>query len=124
MNSPYYFEIQADDLQRAIQFYRSVFGWSIEEQPGTEVEYYRIETQGIAGGLLPRPAPVGQGGGTNAAVLSMQVENFDAIAQTIAGAGGQEALPKFAVPGKCWQGYFIDTEGNTFGIFQADETAA
>jgi uncharacterized protein len=27
------------------------------------------------------------------------------------------------VPGTCWQGYFIDTEGNTFGIFQVDEEA-
>jgi hypothetical protein len=27
------------------------------------------------------------------------------------------------VPGKCWQGYFIDTEGNTFGIFEVDEEA-
>jgi len=32
--------------------------------------------------------------------------------------GGKTALPKFAVPGVCWQGYFIDTEGNTFGLFQ------
>jgi uncharacterized protein len=27
------------------------------------------------------------------------------------------------VPGKCWQGYFIDTEGNTFGISEVDEEA-
>jgi hypothetical protein len=27
------------------------------------------------------------------------------------------------VPGKCWQGYFIDTEDNTFGIFEVDEEA-
>ncbi len=33
------------------------------------------------------------------------------------------ALGKFAVPGKCWQGYFLDPEGNTFGIFEPDENA-
>jgi hypothetical protein len=27
------------------------------------------------------------------------------------------SLPKFAVPGKCWQGYFQDPERNTFGVF-------
>jgi predicted enzyme related to lactoylglutathione lyase len=27
------------------------------------------------------------------------------------------------VPGVCWQGYFLDTEGNTFGIFQPDQSA-
>jgi hypothetical protein len=34
------------------------------------------------------------------------------------------ALAKFAVPGVCWQGDFLDTEGNTFGIFQPDANAA
>jgi hypothetical protein len=27
------------------------------------------------------------------------------------------------VPNTCWQGYFVDTEGNTFGIFQVDPNA-
>jgi predicted enzyme related to lactoylglutathione lyase len=62
--------------------------------------------------------------GTNAYVCSIQVENFDATAKKIMAQGGQEALPKFAVPGKCWQGYFLDTEGNTFGLFEVDEKAA
>ena len=53
----------------------------------------------------------------------MQVEDFDAVAAKITAVGGQVALPKFAVPGTCWQGYFIDTEGNTFGIFEADPRA-
>jgi uncharacterized protein len=51
------------------------------------------------------------------------VEDFDDTAQTITSLGGKVALPKFAVPGLCWQGYFVDTEGNTFGIFQVDEEA-
>lgn len=33
------------------------------------------------------------------------------------------ALPKFAVPKTCWQGYFVDPEGNTFGIFEVDANA-
>ncbi len=34
------------------------------------------------------------------------------------------ALPKVALPGMARQGYFVDTEGNTFGIHQTDENAA
>jgi len=30
---------------------------------------------------------------------------------------GQVALPKFAIPGRCWQGYFLDEDHNVFGIF-------
>jgi len=44
--------------------------------------YWRIETDGPRGGLLPRPAkasPAGQG--TNAFVCSIEVPDFDAIAK-------------------------------------------
>ena len=33
------------------------------------------------------------------------------------------AMPKFALAGMAWQGYFLDTEGNTFGVHQPDENA-
>lgn len=124
MNNPMYFELQANDLQRAIKFYETVFGWEISLQEGLPIEYYRIETSGISGGILKRPAPQpSPEQGTNSAVISMEVENFDSTAKSILTNDGQEALPKFAIPGKCWQGYFIDTEGNTFGIFEVDENA-
>ena len=55
--------------------------------------------------------------------LTSGYEDFDKTAQTITKLGGEVALPKFAVPGLCWQGYFRDTESNVFGIFQVDEQA-
>jgi predicted enzyme related to lactoylglutathione lyase len=124
MNGPSYFEIQADDLKRAIEFYRTVFGWTFTRVEGLPVEYWRIETDGPRGGLLARPAkapPTEQG--ANAFVYSIEVPDFDVIAKKIADQGGRIALPKFAVPGVCWQGYFLDTERNTFGMFQADPQA-
>lgn len=54
----------------------------------------------------------------------MQVEGFDSTAELITNQGGAVALEKFAVPGKCWQGYFVDTEQNTFGLFEVNEEAA
>ena len=125
MNSGHiYFEIQADDPKRAVEFYSQVFGWKFDRIEGLPVEYWRIETGGSRGGLLQRPAktPPSQCG-TNAFVCSLEVENFDAAAAKIAKQGGTVALPKFAVPGTCWQGYFVDPEGNTFGVFQVDANA-
>jgi len=61
--------------------------------------------------------------GTNAYVCTVQVDDFDEIAEKIKSAGGIVALPKFAIPKMAWQGYFIDTEGNTLGIHQPDEKA-
>ena len=53
----------------------------------------------------------------------MEVKSFDKISQKILELGGRVALPKFAVPGVCWQGYFLDLDGNTFGLFEADPEA-
>lgn len=131
MNRVVHFEIQADDPQRAITFYRSIFGWEFPEWMKEPVPYWGVVTAppdstepGINGGLLKRPAKApGMGFGTNAYVCTVQVEDFDAIAKKIEAAGGIVALPKHAIMGIAWQGYFVDTEGNTFGIHQPDKDA-
>lgn len=129
MNRVVHFEIQVDEPERAIKFYKDVFGWTFERWG--EQKYWMLMTAekdskepGINGGLLPRPCPapaVGQG--TNAFVCTVQVEDFDEMAKKIEAAGGVVAMPKFALPKMAWQGYFLDTEGNTFGIHQPDENA-
>jgi predicted enzyme related to lactoylglutathione lyase len=125
MNSVAYFEIQVNNPEKAVTFYTEVFGWKFSKDPNIPVEYYRIENSGPNGGLLKRPCPApAPEQGTNAYVCSIQVENFDTTSDKILKNGGQVAMPKFAVPGKCWQGYFLDTEGNTFGLFQVDVNAA
>ena len=124
MNTIGYFEIQSSDPAREIRFYESVFSWKFIKEELVPIEYYRIETNGIHGGLLKRPAAAPPtASGTNAYVCSIQVENFDKTAEVILKNGGIVALPKFAIPGRCWQGYFIDTDNNTFGIFEADSNA-
>jgi uncharacterized protein len=125
MNELSYFEIQAEDTKRAVDFYNRIFGWQFKEEFTVPIEYWRITTGGqMGGGLLKRQAKAPElGHGTNAFVCSIIVEDFDKTAKKIISLGGKVALEKFAVPGKCWQGYFLDTEGNTFGIFQVDENA-
>lgn len=119
-----FFEIQADDVQRAAKFYQTVFGWKMSRNSGVPIEYWDIETGGSRGGLLKRPAKTTPPEhGTNAFVCSIEVESFDSVTNKIMSNGGQVALDKFPVIGRCWQGYFIDTEGNTFGIFEVDEKA-
>ena len=124
MNNVAYFEIQASDPASLLNFYATVFGWNFVKEEYVPIEYYRIETLGISGGLLKRPAKSPPPDfGTNAFTCSVMVENFDATSKLILDTGGQVALPKFAIPGRCWQGYFIDPDNNVFGIFQPDSTA-
>ncbi|MCC5940106.1 MAG: VOC family protein [Balneolaceae bacterium] len=127
MSGHLFFEIQADNMQRAVKFYQHVFEWNFfehESKDDIHVEYMRIETGGTAGGLLKRPSETPPPEcGTNAFVCSFEVVNVDSISEKILNAGGKMVMAKFAVPGVCWQGYFADTEGNTFGLFQVDENA-
>ena len=137
MNRPVHFEIQVDDIERAKKFYTDSFGWGWHDWTAmTGTPYWGILTApmeadgtpskepGINGGLLKRPCPAPKPEqGTNAYVVTMQVDNYDAIHEKIMAAGGIVALPKFAFPGMAWQGYYIDTEGNTFGLHQADKNA-
>lgn len=125
MNNVAFFEIHTDDPKRAMDFYTNVFGWKFFQEPSAPTDYWQIESESINGGLLKRPLPaLAAGVGANAFVCSVRVADFDEIAELILTSGGKVALEKFPIPGKCWQGYFIDTEGNTFGLFQVDEHAA
>lgn len=124
MNTIAYFEIQSSSPEREIAFYHGVFGWEFSRDPHLPIEYHRITTKGMQGGLLKRPAPTPQAGsGTNAFTCSVMVNNFDAIAAKVMELGGSIAMPKFAVPGRCWQGYFMDPDNNVFGVFQPDLNA-
>lgn len=123
-NTVVYFEIQATDPKKLVSFYQQIFGWSFIKEENLSIEYYRIETAGMMGGLLKRPAEVPPSHcGTNAFTCSMEVDNFNQTAANILNNGGKIALPKFAVIGKCYQGYFIDPNNNVFGIFEVDSNA-
>jgi uncharacterized protein len=124
MNTLGYFEIQSTHPEREMDFYKALFGWTFVKEISLPIEYYRIETQTIYGGLLKRPVAVPpRESGTNAFVCSIQVESFDRTSDLILKLGGEIAYPKFAVPGRCWQGYFMDPDNNTFGIFEVDSDA-
>jgi len=126
-----HFEIHADNPERCIEFYTKVFGWDIQKWEGGQMEYWMVmtgpreEAGGINGGLIRRPCPAPTvGNASNAFVCTMVVDSYDEIAKKILAAGGTEAMPKMALKGMAWQGYFLDTEGNTFGLHQADTNAA
>ncbi len=131
MNRVVHFEVQADDCERAIKFYKEIFGWEFIKWDGSPTPYWMLMTApkdskepGINGGLLPRPAKSpAKECGANSFVCTVQVENYDEMEKKILEMGGVIMMPKFAIPGMAWQGYYLDTEGNGFGIHQADVDA-
>jgi predicted enzyme related to lactoylglutathione lyase len=136
MNRVVHFEIHATDPERAATFYTNVFGWQIKEWviPGVQIphenRYWLVTTgapgkPGIDGGILVRRglAPV-EGQAVNAFVCTVDVASVDECVAKAQQAGGTVALPKMAIKGVGWVAYCKDTEGNTFGMMQSDESAA
>ena len=128
---PVHFEIHADELDRAQAFYREVFGWQfVDYGEFTGSPYFGVVTgeedePGINGGLLPRAGGgLRPGQAVNAYVVTIACDDFDATAERVLAHGGTVALPKTALVGMAWQGYFTDTEGNIFGLHQPDPEAA
>jgi predicted enzyme related to lactoylglutathione lyase len=125
MPRPVHFEIHAGDPERAVAFYTAVFGWKFERWG--EIPYWVISTgdgDGIDGGLVPRvgPAPE-ESAPVHGFVNTIDVADLDRALDAVIEAGGSLALPKNPVPGVGWLAYVKDTEGNIFGMLQADPAA-
>ena len=121
MSRVIHFELAADDPERAVAFYSTVFGWEISKWDGP-VEYWLISTgpesePGIDGGLARRADP---GVSTENTV---GVDSVDDALALIEASGGTVVRPKMAVPGVGWMAYCKDTEGNTFGVMEEDTSA-
>ncbi|KAF0817602.1 MULTISPECIES: VOC family protein [unclassified Cytobacillus] len=125
-----HFEIHVDDMERAKKFYGEVFGWSFQDwSEYAGMPYYGAvtgsdEEPGINGALMQRQGqPPEANQAINGYSCTIGVEDYDAAEGKILENGGTLALPKYALPGMAWQGYYKDTEGNVFGIHQPDENA-
>lgn len=94
-----HFDISANDLNRARQFYENMFGWKINIMQGF-ADYYEIETNnlegkdGIGGGITKRQQPEQTGITQFIGVKSID----ESIARTTI-FGGQVLQPKQAIPG-------------------------
>jgi predicted enzyme related to lactoylglutathione lyase len=116
-----WFEIPADNIDHAKDFYRSLFGWKFTKLPAAIADYWHIDTGGgndtPDGGLMPRMYP--QQPITN----YVSVPSVTKTTAKVEKLGGTICKPKTAVPR---MGYFAiceDTEGNTFALWEMNNRA-
>ncbi|ULL17009.1 VOC family protein [Paenibacillus sp. H1-7] len=125
-----HFEIHVSDMELAKKFYGEVFGWVFEDWSSyAGMPYFGAVTgdaneMGINGALMQRHGAAPEPGqAMNGFACTMGVADYDATEAKILNNGGKLALPKYALPGMAWQGYYMDPEGNLFGIHQPDKNA-
>jgi uncharacterized protein len=120
-----HFEIHAEDPARAIEFYQGLFDWQFNRF--SDFEYWTIRTgadnePGINGGLIKRQGTI-NGTAVIAYVCTVDVADIDHYLALIPQRGGEIVVPKMPIPGVGWLIYAKDTEGNIFGLMQADNNA-
>lgn len=117
-----HFEIPADDVGRATEFYRSAFGWEISPVP--DMDYTMLSTTPTDEKGMPREAGSINGGMFKREaqlpnpVVTIDVTDIDQTLATIGGLGGTTVLPKAEVGGMGFVAYFKDSEGNLMGLWQ------
>jgi predicted enzyme related to lactoylglutathione lyase len=123
-----HFEIHAENPERAIKFYQGLFGWEFSKWAGP-LDYWLVTTgpkeqPGINGGLVRRqgPGPLDMQA-VNAYACTIDVDNVDVLAGKAAASGGRIVVPRMTIPSVGYLVYCKDTEGNIFGIMQADAGA-
>ena len=121
MSRVIHFEIPAENPERAVAFYTKAFGWKFQKWEGP-MEYWLVSTgaedkPGINGGLVKRQAP------TTATTNTIGVESVDKAVKAAQNAGARLVMPKTPIPTIGYFAYLEDTEGNLFGVMEADPNA-
>lgn len=110
-----HFEIPTDNIERARNFYSTLFGWKLEKAPG-DMEYWMGSTsaeQPIGIGVMQRQQP------QQTVINYIDVKSVDAHAKEVEKLGGKIKVPKTEIPGMGWFVVCMDTENNMFGLWES-----
>ncbi len=116
-----HFELGAVEPERAVEFYRKVFGWIISKWEGP-VDYWLVTTgsddaPGINGAIMRHKDAKPR------TVNTVDVPSVDESTKTVERHGGKVVVGRTTIPGVGYQAYCLDTEGNLFGIHEGDPSA-
>lgn len=123
-----YFEIPADDMERAKKFYKTVFGWDIRhiQMQGVPPDYQSVMTgdavtikgpnyemsQLNSGGMMNRVFP------EQKITNYVQVESLDDALKVVRENGGKQFRETVNIPNIGMIAIIEDTEGNLLGLWQ------
>lgn len=111
------FEIPATDISRAINFYQTILGVTIEkmEMPGMEMGIFPYENQMVTGVIMK-----GEGFKPSADGVTIYLNGGDNLQTTLDKVevnGGKIIIPKTAhADENGFFALFLDTEGNKLGL--------
>ena len=121
MSTIVHFDVPADDINRAKNFYEKLFDWKIERLPGP-MEYFNISTKddkgnnSIGGGM-------GQRGFPDQKITNyIDVDSIDDYIKKVEELGGKIIMPKTKISRFGYLATFLDSERNVLGLWHTDES--
>jgi predicted enzyme related to lactoylglutathione lyase len=118
-----HFEIPADDISRAKDFYSLTFGWQLDDMP-EGIDYTIIRTVDVDEQQMPKEPGAINGGmmkrssDTPSPVITINVDAIDDALKKVESGGGSTVRPRTEIPGMGAFAYFKDTEGNVMGLWE------
>lgn len=115
-----HFEVPVDNIERAAEFFKNVFGWKLNNRKGPWGTYHSIKTgsnnaPGIDGAFfMKRTVPPNFARVIN----SIVVDDIDASMELISKHGGKIAFGKISYADIGQMAYFMDPEGNILGVIE------
>jgi predicted enzyme related to lactoylglutathione lyase len=118
-----YFEVPADDVNRARRFYSEILGWDFTptQVPGIQVEYWNISTGKSRrdtlnmGGLFQRQEHSAR------MLMYAMVDDIDMALEGVEKLGGKITSLKMDLPGVGILVTVIDSEGNLIGLWEKEK---
>ncbi len=113
---PAWTDVSSPDVERTGAFYCDLFGWDLSPDMGPDAGGYRLFFQ--AGSSVAGIGP--NEGAPPAWTTYINVDDIDAAADRVPGAGGTLAVPTMDLPDDSGRiAYAVDPAGGFFGLFQA-----
>ncbi|WP_251452375.1 VOC family protein [Microbacterium sp. Marseille-Q6648] len=109
-------DIPVADMEKAKQFYSSLFGWQIAEVPGYEgYPMWQAPNKISGGGLAPRED------GFTQPRSYVEVDSIDETVATATAAGATVLMEKSPISETSWWAVIADPDGNAIGLYEGAE---
>ncbi|WP_046469165.1 VOC family protein [Allosalinactinospora lopnorensis] len=114
--SPCWIDLGAPDVDAAVAFYGSVFGWEYRpfESEGDGYGFFQMDGRTVAA-----VGPLTEEGASSAWMIYFATPDAQATAQTVEGSGGTVRVAPFDVNGEARMAQFTDPLGGEFAVWQA-----
>lgn len=112
-----HWEINTQNLDRVLDFYRSMFGWQVDVN--AEMKYGLVNTgskSGIGGGIGQT-----QSGTPNLVTFYIEVDNPQEVLDKATSMGASVVVPVTEIPNMVTFAQFKDPDGNIIGLLKSVE---